>query len=191
MRKKIIRVCIISANTAVRLGLTTILEKAAFRVRTVSGPSSVSPAKVDLVIVDTGSHTGLDGKWKQQMLHLAKRIPTLGYGADCAGCVWHSVPLTAGPRDIIRAATQCRNMPSSQTRDRHKNPTAPKFTRREREVYELLGLGRRNRHIARALDISVKTVETHKEHLKRKLDLSSTADLMEHAIRAKTPDFDE
>ncbi len=59
---------------------------------------------------------------------------------------------------------------------------------REFAVLRLIGEGRPNRTIARALSISVKTVETHRANLKRKLGAGSTADLREiaRALHATT-----
>ncbi len=60
---------------------------------------------------------------------------------------------------------------------------------REMQVFQLIGLGRTTRQIAEALDVSTKTVESHREHLKAKLGLQSAAALLrfaiEHAIDAE------
>lgn len=57
-------------------------------------------------------------------------------------------------------------------------PAAPAdLSSRELAVLRLIGNGRPNRTIAHALSISVKTVETHRANLKRKLGAGSTADL--------------
>ena len=58
-----------------------------------------------------------------------------------------------------------------------------KLTDREREVLQLIAEGRPNREIAELLHISIKTVETHRAHIKDKLNVSSTAELIQHAIR--------
>ena len=57
------------------------------------------------------------------------------------------------------------------------------LTPREREVVKLIGEGNGNKMIGRALDISVKTVETHRAAAMRKLSLDSTAALVRYAIR--------
>ena len=54
---------------------------------------------------------------------------------------------------------------------------------REREVLQLIAEGQPNREIAETLHISVKTVETHRANLMEKLDLHSTAQLTQYAIR--------
>ena len=54
---------------------------------------------------------------------------------------------------------------------------------REREVLKLIASGLSNKAIAKALDISPKTVETHRSRLMIKLNLHSVADLVRYAIR--------
>lgn len=53
---------------------------------------------------------------------------------------------------------------------------------RELEVLHLLGKGLRVREIAEKLYRSVKTIEAHREHIKRKLNLKSSAALMRYAF---------
>jgi DNA-binding NarL/FixJ family response regulator len=57
------------------------------------------------------------------------------------------------------------------------------LTPREREVVQLIAEGNGNKMIGRALDISVKTVETHRAAAMRKLSLNSTAAVVRYAIR--------
>ena len=54
---------------------------------------------------------------------------------------------------------------------------------RELEVFELVGRGHRPRSIAAKLHLSVKTVEYHCGNIKRKLNLSDAAALLQHAIQ--------
>ncbi|HXK14383.1 MAG TPA: response regulator transcription factor [Gaiellaceae bacterium] len=53
---------------------------------------------------------------------------------------------------------------------------------REREVLRLLALGHTNQEIAKQLFISVRTAETHRAHIMRKLQLSTRAELVRYAI---------
>lgn len=57
------------------------------------------------------------------------------------------------------------------------------LTDRELEVFELIGNGLATREIATKLHISAKTVDSHREHIKRKLQLDTAADLVKHAIQ--------
>lgn len=54
---------------------------------------------------------------------------------------------------------------------------------REREVLQLLAEGRSNRDISAELNLSVKTVETHRANIMRKLGLRNLADLVLYAVR--------
>ena len=56
------------------------------------------------------------------------------------------------------------------------------LTDRELQVLRQIGRGMGNREIADDLSISVKTVETHREHIKRKLSLPTAGDLLRYAI---------
>ena len=57
------------------------------------------------------------------------------------------------------------------------------LTSREREVIQLLAEGKTSKEVASALNLSVKTAETHRTNLMRKLDLHSVADLTRYAVR--------
>jgi len=58
-----------------------------------------------------------------------------------------------------------------------------RLTPREREVIQLLAEGKSTKEAAAALSISVKTAETHRSNLMRKLNLHSVSDLIHFAIR--------
>ena len=57
------------------------------------------------------------------------------------------------------------------------------LTSREREVIQLLAEGKTSKEVAVALNLSVKTAETHRTNLMRKLGLHSVADLTRYAVR--------
>ena len=57
------------------------------------------------------------------------------------------------------------------------------LTAREREVLQLIAEGYPNREIASLLHVAVKTIETHRTHILRKLSLDDTAALTRYAIR--------
>jgi DNA-binding NarL/FixJ family response regulator len=57
------------------------------------------------------------------------------------------------------------------------------LTPREREVFQLLALGKANKEVAAMLDLSLGTVKKHRENLQRKLDCHSAAELARMAIR--------
>ncbi len=57
------------------------------------------------------------------------------------------------------------------------------FSDRELEVFELLGHGLTTQQIAKRLHLSVKTVDSHRSKIKSKLDLESSTQLVQFAIR--------
>jgi DNA-binding NarL/FixJ family response regulator len=67
-----------------------------------------------------------------------------------------------------------------------------RLSNRELQVLSLIGRGMSSREAAEALGLSVKTVETHRQSLKRKLNLATNAQLLQYAInwyasRSKPP----
>jgi DNA-binding NarL/FixJ family response regulator len=57
------------------------------------------------------------------------------------------------------------------------------LTNRELEVFELAGQGLGTRQVAKRLFLSVKTVEAHREKIKKKLKLSSASELLQYALQ--------
>lgn len=72
--------------------------------------------------------------------------------------------------------------PSVMARPRGNGPLS-QLSPREREVFDLIVQSRSNRDIATYLCISIKTVETHRSSINRKLGAHSTADLVRIAAR--------
>ena len=61
--------------------------------------------------------------------------------------------------------------------------TGPKLTTREREVAQLIAEGEPTRQISEILTISVKTVETHRMNILKKLKAKSTTDIVKYALK--------
>ena len=57
------------------------------------------------------------------------------------------------------------------------------LSNRELQVFELIGQGVPSSQIASQLNLSIKTIETHQAHIKRKLGLGSAHELNQRAIR--------
>jgi len=57
---------------------------------------------------------------------------------------------------------------------------------REIEIFQLIGEGRTTRQIAQKLHLSLSTVETHRAHIKEKLNLRNAAELMRAAVEWAT-----
>src|SRR5205814_9278211 len=71
----------------------------------------------------------------------------------------------------------------SEQQHRSVRPTigVEKLSDREMHIFFLLGSGLGNSQIAHSLNLSVKTIESHRENIKHKLDLSCSGDLMDCA----------
>jgi DNA-binding NarL/FixJ family response regulator len=62
-------------------------------------------------------------------------------------------------------------------------PTLPTLTAREREITQLLAEGKSSKEVASLLNLSTKTVETHRSNIMRKLSFHSIRDLVVYAIK--------
>jgi len=78
---------------------------------------------------------------------------------------------------------------SLESRPEHRSSHSPsstgieKLSDREMHVFNLLGSGLRNSQIAHSLNLSVKTVESHRENIKHKLGLNGSRELVERATK--------
>ena len=96
--------------------------------------------------------------------------------------------LKESPTEEILAAIEAvcngRNYFSAQVSSLVMQPVAavPQLTAREHEVLLLLAHGRSNKVVANLLDISVRTVETHRLSLRRKLGADSASELLKIAV---------
>ena len=61
-----------------------------------------------------------------------------------------------------------------------KNP----LSRREEAVLKLVAKGESSKEVAKTLNISYRTVETHRQNIKHKLDIHSTAELAKYAVNS-------
>lgn len=61
--------------------------------------------------------------------------------------------------------------------------TVERLSDRELEVFNLIGQGLKTSQIAERLHLSVKTIESHRSNIKRKLNLDNATQLLQHAIQ--------
>jgi DNA-binding CsgD family transcriptional regulator len=71
----------------------------------------------------------------------------------------------------------------TDTKAHAETPTRSRLTPREREIVQLLAEGKSSKEVAVVLGLSVKTAETHRSNIMRKLDLHSVSDLVLYAVR--------
>ncbi len=76
---------------------------------------------------------------------------------------------------VLRQLTASGNQPLKSSLDL--------LTDRELEVFQFLGQGKPVRDIAKMLHLSTKTIEAHREHIKEKLNLASSSELLRMAIQ--------
>jgi DNA-binding NarL/FixJ family response regulator len=79
------------------------------------------------------------------------------------------------------SATSAEALAQGQRRQPQRTRSA--LTDRERSVVQLIAEGNTNKQVAISLAISLKTVETHRASIMRKLNLSSSAALVRYAVR--------
>lgn len=77
-----------------------------------------------------------------------------------------------------------------QSISKNQPPMLPTLTAREREITQLLAEGRSSKEAASLLNLSTKTVETHRSNIMRKLSLHSIRDLVVYAIKNKIIQID-
>jgi len=74
------------------------------------------------------------------------------------------------------------HMVSQGEKVRDRSPME-RLSDRELEVFEMIGRGLPMREIAKELHLSVKTIETHRAHIKEKLSITSAVQLVQHATQ--------
>jgi len=86
-------------------------------------------------------------------------------------------------RDVALRAFKKSLESRAEARSAHPTIGIERLSDREMHIFNLLGSGLRNRQIAQSLNLSVKTIETHRENIKRKLSLNCSRDLIEVATK--------
>jgi DNA-binding NarL/FixJ family response regulator len=81
-----------------------------------------------------------------------------------------------------RVSTRIIDAFAGRTRKSESSPVG-RLTDREFEVFQLLGQGLPTAEIGRRLHLSSKTVDSHRLHIKEKLQLTSLPELMRYAVR--------
>ena len=109
--------------------------------------------------------------------------------AGFKGCVFKShqaQDLVQAIRDVARGRTYLHPEMSEAVVGGYLGttgvPEVP-LSNRERQVLQLIAEGKKTRQAAEILGVSVKTVESHRSHIMRKLDIRDTAGLIRYAIR--------
>jgi DNA-binding NarL/FixJ family response regulator len=212
-----VRILVADDHEVVRRGVCALLEgHAGFQVceEAVDGREAVEKAKKslpDVVILDIGMPV-LNG------FDAARQIRKVSPASEVLILTMHESEqvirevLAAGARGYVLKSDAGRDLVAAvEALSRHKtfftssvaemvlqkylegNPEltqseATSLTPREREVVQLVAEGRTNKEVATTLNISVKTAETHRTNVMRKLDCHSLSELVRYAIRNKIID---
>jgi DNA-binding NarL/FixJ family response regulator len=97
-----------------------------------------------------------------------------------------SADLLRAIKDATRDRMYFSPMISQIVVDAYRNKDSPEsdpLTPREREVLQLIAEGQKTKQVAATLGISLKTAESHRTHLMKKLDIHDTAGLVRYAVR--------
>ena len=203
MTEKTVHIMLVDDHPLVRDGLRARLEAVAhFRVvaEADSGPEALALAgstRIDLVLMDI---TMRDGSGIEATARLTANYPdiavlilsmhdkleyvTQAIQAGARGYVLKDAPgkdivlaidtVVAG--GIYYSAAVARQLARPATQDNQ-------LTSREQEVLHHIANGESNKQIAKALDLSVRTVETHRLNIKRKLGIEGQAELIKFAVQ--------
>jgi DNA-binding NarL/FixJ family response regulator len=208
-KKKIIKVLVVDDHPVVRKGLLSCLsaqDNLKIVGEAANGPQAIKLVKEltpDIVLLDV-SMPGMDGVAVTEALRKespqakvlvlsmqSTRDPVLRLiKAGTRGYVLKDAPTDElicaietvydGEAFFSKPVAQIAlNQYLSESDD--SKPIA-KLSDREREVLALIAEGKSNKEIAVALDIGVRTTETHRERIMRKLDIHSVAGLTKFAI---------
>jgi len=90
--------------------------------------------------------------------------------------------LRAGTEDIV-LRKNVKRLPEAITRAREKRAGLTKLTGRQIEVLRLVAEGHRTREIADRLKLSVKTVESHRGEVMKRLEMHDVVSLVRYALR--------
>jgi DNA-binding NarL/FixJ family response regulator len=207
------RILLVDDHELVRRGIRAVLEaEKTFEVccEATDGREAVEKARAlnaDVVVMDIGL-PGLNGiEATRQIrrlargtrvlilsLHEAEHFAQEAFAAGAAGYVFKSdaaQEVVAAVRTILAGQPYLTKRLAGGLGRIHPKKGAAKqkrsggLTRRELEVLHLLAEGHTNKSMAEVLGISVKTAETHRARLMRKLKLKSVAELVRYAIRER------
>ena len=106
--------------------------------------------------------------------------------AGAVGFVAKDLADTELPQAIRAAATDQEFVSprvAARLNELHRGLTDHKLTQREVEVLRLIAFGHTSVEIARKLQLSPRTIETHRAHIHKKLGLATRAELVRYALR--------
>jgi DNA-binding NarL/FixJ family response regulator len=197
-----IRILIVDDHPMVREGLVARLQAVPrFEVVGEAGGRGdalelLASARPDVVLMDVGLKDGNGIALGAEMLAAQPAVRLLMFSmydnpeyvqralqAGARGYVLKDAPATeiVSAIDAVAAGGTFLSAAVSGRLFRGQAPK-PVLTPRESEILAKLGQGASSKQIARDLDLSVRTVEAHRQSIKRKLDLDGQAELIRYAV---------
>jgi DNA-binding NarL/FixJ family response regulator len=197
-----IRILLVDDHPMVREGLVARLQAVSrFEVVGEAGGRAdalalLASARPDVVLMDVGLKDGNGITLGAEMIAAQPAIKLLMFSmydnpeyvqralqAGARGYVLKDAPATeiVSAIDAVAAGGTFLSAAVSGRLFRGQGPK-PVLTPRESEILSLLGQGASSKQIARELDLSVRTVEAHRQSIKRKLDLEGQAELIRYAV---------
>ncbi len=195
------------AGVAAMLSQTTDLEVCGQADSVATGLELIEQLKPDIVIVDISLKTTNGIELVKQLKTSKPDLPALVMSMHDE-ILYAERALRAGARGYIMkqeasesiveavrrvlanelylSAKMREKMLHRLAKKKHGEPVTyamDTLSSREMEVFLLIGNGHSTRQIAQILEISAKTVDSYREHLKEKLQMSAGADLVYHAIQ--------
>lgn len=179
-----LRILIVDDHAIVRRGIRSLLEShEGWEVcgEATTGRDAVEQSRrlrPDVVVMDVSlpELNGLDAT--RQILKIAPDtevlILTMHHSEELARDA-----LKAGARGFMLKSDADQNLITAV------DALGPAVTAREREIIQLVAEGQSNKEVASTLGISVKTIESHRASIMKKLRLRSVSDLVRYAIRNK------
>ncbi len=207
-----LRILLADDHEIVRQGVRALIERRAeWEVCGEAGDGRIAVAlaeklQPDIAIIDLGMPelNGLDAT--RQIKRALPRCEVLVFTGDEDDKLIHEV-FAAGARSyILKNDISTHLLAAIEALSQHKHYFTTKIsevvfaryldgksasadgrdlTPREREIVQLLAEGKSNKEVAAVLGISIKTVETHRATIMKKLAFGSFADLVRYAIRQK------
>jgi DNA-binding NarL/FixJ family response regulator len=200
--KAAIRILLVDDHPMVRDGLRLRLSSLPqFEVVAEAGTADealvcLNMNKPSVVIMDVGLKAGNGIELTQEMRQRAPEVRVLMFSmydnaeyvqqalqAGASGYVLKDAP----GQEIITAIEAVAAggsffSPALALRQRPPPERRAQLSPRENEILASLARGESSKHIARALDLSVRTVEAHRQNIKRKLELEGQAELIKYAV---------
>jgi DNA-binding NarL/FixJ family response regulator len=199
------KVLLADDHTVVAEGLATLLKNRFDLVGTVGNGSELIDAarklRPDVIVTDISMPvlSGLEALRRLKAarseakvifltMHADAQLATEAFRAGASGYVLKQSAgeeLIAAIQEVLQGRTYLTPLMTKDVIANFTETTPPtvKLTPRQREVLRLIAEGRRMKEIGAILQLSTRTVETHKYEMMRGLGVESTAELVRYAIQ--------